>query len=127
MPHGADEAGDSKFPLPRRMEQTKQGTRSSVPGVAEYSGAEHRGATATAQAMQREKIEAQKRFKQQGDLAIKAKAMELKEEEKLGRERKIELQKFIRLEQAELRKEQAEKQRKFLEFMLICVISAFML
>ena len=41
--------------------------------------------------------------------------MELKEEEKLGRERKIELQKFIRLEQAELRKEQAEKQRKFLE------------
>jgi len=67
------------------------------------------------QAMQREKIEAQKRFKQQGDLAIKAKAMELKEEEKLGRERKIELQKFIRLEQAELRKEQAEKQRKFLE------------
>ena len=67
------------------------------------------------QAMQREKIEAQKRFKQQEDLAIKAKAMELKEEEKLGRERKIELQKFIRLEQAELRKEQAEKQRKFLE------------
>ena len=67
------------------------------------------------QAMQREKIEAQKRFKQQEDLTIKAKAMELKEEEKLGRERKIELQKFIRLEQAELRKEQAEKQRKFLE------------
>ena len=67
------------------------------------------------QSMQREKIEAQKRFKQQEDLAIKAKAMELKEEEKLGRERKIELQKFIRLEQAELRKEQAEKQRKFLE------------
>ena len=67
------------------------------------------------QSMQREKIEAQRRFKQQEDLAIKAKAMELKEEEKLGRERKIELQKFIRLEQAELRKEQAEKQRKFLE------------
>ena len=67
------------------------------------------------QSMQREKIEAQRRFKQQEDFAIKAKAMELKEEEKLGRERKIELQKFIRLEQAELRKEQAEKQRKFLE------------
>ena len=67
------------------------------------------------QSMQREKIIAQRRFKQQEDLAIKAKAMELKEEEKLGRERKIELQKFIRLEQAELRKEQAEKQRKFLE------------
>ncbi len=67
------------------------------------------------QAMQREKIEAQKRFKQQEDLAIKAKALELREEEKLGRERKIELQKFIRSEQAELRKERAEKQRKFLE------------
>ena len=67
------------------------------------------------QAMKREKIEAQKRFKQKEDLAIKAKAIELKEEEKIGRERKIELQKFIRLEQAELRKEQAEKQRKFLE------------
>ena len=67
------------------------------------------------QAMQREKIEAQKRFKQQEELAIKAKAIELREEEKLGRERKIELQKFIRLEQAELRKERAEKQRKFLE------------
>ena len=67
------------------------------------------------QEMQREKIEAQKRFRQQEDLAIKAKAFELREEEKLGRERKIELQKFIRLEQAELRKERAEKQRKFLE------------
>ena len=67
------------------------------------------------QAMRKEKIEAQKRFKQQEELAIKAKALELREEEKLGRERKIELQKFIRLEQAELRKERAEKQRKFLE------------
>ncbi len=67
------------------------------------------------QEMQKEKIEAQKRFKHQEELAIKAKAFELKEEEKLGRERKIELQKFIRLEQAELRKERAEKQRKFLE------------
>ena len=67
------------------------------------------------QQMQKEKIEAQKRFKQQEDLAIKAKALELKEEVKLGRERKLELQKFIRLEQAELRKDRAEKQRKFLE------------
>ena len=67
------------------------------------------------QAMHKEKIEAQKRFKQQEEFAIKAKALELREEEKLGRERKIELQKFIRLEQAELRKERAEKQRKFLE------------
>ncbi len=67
------------------------------------------------QAMQIEKIEAQKRFKHQEELTIKAKALELREEEKLSRERKIELQKFIRFEQAELRKERAEKQRKFLE------------
>jgi hypothetical protein len=39
----------------------------------------------------------------------------LKEEQKLEKERKLELQKFIRLEQAELRKERAEKQRKFFE------------
>ena len=67
------------------------------------------------QEMEREKLESQKRFKQQEELAIKTKALELREEEKLGRERKIDLQKFIRLEQAELRKERAEKQRKFLE------------
>jgi hypothetical protein len=67
------------------------------------------------QQMQKEKIETKKRLKQQEDLVIKAKALELKEEVKLGRERKLELQKFVRLEQAELRKERAEKQRKFLE------------
>ena len=65
--------------------------------------------------MQQEKIDAQKRLKYREEFAIRAKTLELKEEEKLGRERKIELQKFIRLEQAELRKERAEKQRKFLE------------
>ena len=37
------------------------------------------------------------------------------EEKKLEKERKKELQKFIRHEQAEIRKEQAEKQRQFLE------------
>ena len=35
------------------------------------------------------------------------------EEKKLEKERKKELQKFIRFEQAEVRKEQAEKQRNF--------------
>ena len=65
--------------------------------------------------MEREKIQSRKRFMHLEELAIKARAFELKEEEKLSRERKIDLQKFIRLEQAELRKERAEKQRKFLE------------
>ena len=65
--------------------------------------------------MENEKKEAQRKLIQEGEIALKAKKTELKEEQKLERERKIDLQKFIRLEQAELRKERAEKQRNFLE------------
>jgi hypothetical protein len=65
--------------------------------------------------MERERKDAQRKLIQQEELAIATKKIELKEEQKFERERKIDLQKFIRLEQAELRKEQAEKQRKFLE------------
>ncbi len=65
--------------------------------------------------MEREKIDAKKRLIQQEELTLKAKAFELKEEEKLSRQRSIELKRFLREEQAELRKERAEKQRKFLE------------
>ena len=66
-------------------------------------------------AMEREKIEIQKKLKSEKEDELKAKTQELKDEIKLERERKKELQKFVRLEQAEVRKEQAEKQRKFLE------------
>ncbi|MDC1212218.1 hypothetical protein N8016_00310 [Pelagibacteraceae bacterium] len=65
--------------------------------------------------MENEKKEAQRKLIQEGEVALKEKKTELKEEQKLERERKIDLQKFIRLEQAELRKERAEKQRNFLE------------
>ena len=65
--------------------------------------------------MEREKVETQKRLKSEKENELKAKAQELKDEIKLEKERKKELQKFVRLEQAEVRKEQAEKQRKFLE------------
>ena len=65
--------------------------------------------------MEREKAEIQKRFKFEKENELKAKEQELKEEIKLERERKKELQKFVRLEQAEVRKEQAAKQRRFLE------------
>ena len=65
--------------------------------------------------MEKEKKEAQRKLLLEEELALKAKKIELKEEQKLDRERKIELHKFIRLEQAELRKERAEKQRNFLE------------
>jgi hypothetical protein len=65
--------------------------------------------------MANEKKEAQRKIIQEGEIALKAKKTELKEEQKLEKERKLELQKFIKLEQAELRKERAEKQRNFLE------------
>ena len=65
--------------------------------------------------IEREKKEAQRKLIKGEELALKNKKIELKEEQKLERERKIDLQKFIRLEQAELREERAEKQRKFLE------------
>ena len=65
--------------------------------------------------MEQEKKEAQKKLLEQEKLALLAKKTELREEQKLERERKLDLQKFIKLEQAELRKERAEKQRQFLE------------
>ena len=65
--------------------------------------------------MENEKKEAQRKLIQAREIALNAKKTELKEEQKLERERKIDLHKFIRSEQAELRKERAEKQRNFLE------------
>ena len=66
-------------------------------------------------AMEREKKDNQNRSKIERKNELRDKELELKEEIKLGKERKQELQKFIKLEQAEVRREQAEKQRKFLE------------
>jgi hypothetical protein len=65
--------------------------------------------------MEIEKIENIKKIKLQKELEKRDKEKELKDQIAFERERKKELQKFIRLEQAEVRKEQAEKQRKFLE------------
>ena len=67
------------------------------------------------QTIEREKKEIQNKLKTEQENELRAKEQELKEEIKLGKERKQELQKFIKLEQAEVRREQAEKQRKFLE------------
>ena len=65
--------------------------------------------------MEFEKIENIRKAKIEKELAKKEKEKELKERATFERTRKKELQRFIRLEQAEVRKEQAEKQRKFLE------------
>ena len=65
--------------------------------------------------IERERMETQEKLSIEKNNELKAKEEELRIEIKLGKERKKELQKFIRLEQAEVRKEQAEKQRRFLE------------
>ena len=64
--------------------------------------------------MHSEKIEKIKELNYEKQLSFESKEKEYKAEIKLERQRKKELQKFIRLEQAEVRKEQANKQRKFL-------------
>ena len=65
--------------------------------------------------MQAEKADSIKKLKLEKELARKDKAKELREEARLEKVRKKRYSKFIRLEQAEVRREQAEKQRKFLE------------
>ena len=62
-----------------------------------------------------EKEEKEKQEKEEARLKLEAKQRELKDEEKLARERSHDLKKFIRQEQAILRREQAEKRRNFLE------------
>jgi len=65
--------------------------------------------------METEKAENIKKIKLEKELKKKEKERELKDEVIFERERKKDLLKFVRLEQAEVRREQAEKQRKFLE------------
>ena len=62
-----------------------------------------------------EKKEKDKKIKEEERLIIETKQRELRYEEKLARERALDLKKFIRQEQAILRREQAEKRRRFLE------------
>ncbi len=65
--------------------------------------------------MQKEKAETVKKLKLEKQLAIVEKQKELREEIKLEKERERDVKSFIKYDQALLRKEQAEKQRKFLE------------
>ncbi|KPU82136.1 hypothetical protein JI56_03180, partial [SAR11 cluster bacterium PRT-SC02] len=65
--------------------------------------------------MQKEKAETLKLSKLQKKQELINKLNEIKEEKKIEKIRKIELKRFIRIEQAEVRKEQAEKQRQFYE------------
>ena len=62
-----------------------------------------------------EKKEKERQIKEERRLRYEAKQKELRYEIKLAKEREQDLKKFIRQEQAILRKEQAEKRRHFLE------------
>ncbi len=62
-----------------------------------------------------EKKEKEKREKEETRISLENKQRELRSEAKLARERTLDLRKFIRQEQAILRREQAEKRRSFLE------------
>ncbi len=64
---------------------------------------------------EREKQLAEDKKKERENLILKLKEKELKEEKKLERERSKDLKKFLRHEQAILRKEQAERQKRFLQ------------
>tara|TARA_B100000029_G_scaffold375591_1_gene370034 strand:+ start:319 stop:1449 length:1131 start_codon:yes stop_codon:yes gene_type:complete len=62
-----------------------------------------------------EKKEKERQIKEERRLRYEAKKQQLREEVKLAKEREMDLKKFLREEQAILRKEQAEKRRQFLE------------
>ena len=62
-----------------------------------------------------EKKEREKQIKEERRLRYEAKQQELRDEVKLARERSQDLKKFIRQEQAILRRQQAEKRHRFLE------------
>ncbi|MDC6465230.1 hypothetical protein PQZ38_00570, partial [Pelagibacteraceae bacterium] len=61
------------------------------------------------------KKEQDKKKREEERSILEMKQRELKYEEKLARERSLDIKKFIRHEQAILRREQAEKRRRFLE------------
>ena len=105
-----------KFNLDRSLQNFFNGISNKVSGIKRVIIEEREKQNLLKiKQMENEKKETQKKLIQEGEIALQAKKTELKEEQKLEKERKLELQKFIRLEQAELRKERAEKQRNFLE------------
>ena len=60
--------------------------------------------------MQKEKAEEIKRAREVKKEEIRKKQIEIQEEIKLGKERRADIKRFIRLEQAQRRKEQADRQ-----------------
>ncbi len=104
------------FNLDRSLQNFFQGISNKISEIREVIQEEReKQKYLKIRAMEKEKKDIENKLKTEQKNELKAKEQELKEEIKLGKERKQELQKFIKLEQAEVRKEQADKQRKFLE------------
>ena len=104
------------FNLDRSLQSFFQGISNKVSNIAQIvqEEKEKRKQTILKQ-MEREKKLKEEKLKLDIKNEIIAKEKELKDEIKLEKERKKELQRFIREEQAIVREEQAKKQRKFLE------------
>ncbi len=64
---------------------------------------------------EKEKLDLEKQKKEEKELQLKIKEKQLKDELRLEKERAKDIKLFLRKEQAIIRKEQAEKQKKFLE------------
>ena len=62
-----------------------------------------------------EKAERERQIKEERRLRYEAKKQQLRDEVKLAKERELDLKRFLREEQAILRKEQAQKRKQFLE------------
>ena len=64
---------------------------------------------------QKQKLEIEKQKRENEELQLQLKEKQLKDEERLEKQRAKDIKLFLRKEQAILRKEQSERQRKFLE------------
>ena len=62
-----------------------------------------------------EKLEKEKQIKKERLLQYEAKKQQLREEMKFAKERELDLKRFLRQEQAILRREQSQKRKRFLE------------
>ena len=62
-----------------------------------------------------EKLEREKQIKEERRIRYEAKKQQLRDEIKLAKERELDLKRFLREDQAILRREQAQKRRQFLE------------
>ncbi len=62
-----------------------------------------------------EKLEKERLIKEERRLRYEAKKQQVREEERFAKERELDLKRFLRGEQAILRKEQAQKRKRFLE------------